>query len=497
MKFILTLLSFLLLSIAQPAFAGPCVMDQSACIDSTPCKTVAGETICLASMSETCWKYKDDYTCVKEGAETQCLPFINLMPDCWQTGTTCITPDPSTGSCLTYDQTWACKDWNLPAPPDAIQLANTINYVRDKINDSSCSTSGAGCTQTGETCIEGPETRSISGINVFKNCWKWSRNYTCTSANSADCIANDTDPSCTMTSKTCTTINGDGSCALYTKTYTCSSGTISSAGDTLCGGGGPPCTTVTSQLPPETRTEGCQETLEANPSTCSLTRDVQVSKDYLYKCTSSNNRTQVYPCSKTLNVIVNVNNTCAPDTWVAVPGFETYTQLEYFCELNPVNGKLKFRFTPINLHGVCQIGYAELPRAPFTVAEATSLAYFDVCDQWGDCVSSWAVDKSVAHFIHHWKGACTVGQAVTYALGPQGCVGGMCNYTFTVWETGAGNASFPNGVFYGTDILRVETGGPRWGNVYTRGANMLEPKKIVTTSDAWIDQCVVLESRSQ
>lgn len=37
------------------------------------------------------------------------------------------------------------------------------------------------CEINGTTCIEGPETRNINGLDVHKDCWRWENTYTCAS----------------------------------------------------------------------------------------------------------------------------------------------------------------------------------------------------------------------------------------------------------------------------------------------------------------------------
>lgn len=284
------ILAFILIFLIWPsAQASTCVKDGSVCVDSVPCKIIEGNTVCLADIGSTCWKYEDTFTCVKPASDLQCQPFIDLMPDCWQVNAKCIETNPADGTCEKHEQTWQCNDWQLPTPAYAIKLADTIDYVKNEINKSSCTNFGPNCTVTTETCIEPNETRLINGVSVTKSCWKWQRDYSCTSANSADCIANDSDPTCTLTNTVCASLNPDNSCALYSKTYTCSSNTIDiTAANAQCDGGGAPCTTQTVTQPPETWTDGCQETVEANPVTCLRTRDVQVDKDYLYSCKSTN-----------------------------------------------------------------------------------------------------------------------------------------------------------------------------------------------------------------
>lgn len=289
MKILERLLALFVLLGALAVHAAPsnCIQNSSTCVDNTPCKTIAGETVCLADMGETCWKYTNNFTCLKEAAEIQCNPLVALMPDCWQTSSTCVASNPD-GSCFTYRQNWQCKDWAMATPPSAVKLPDTITYVSDKINTSACDAFiKNGCSQTAETCIEPAETRLISGIPVTKDCWKWSRTYVCSHTSASDCLPLETDTGCKLQSTTCTSTNPDGSCALYAKSFTCTDGTLTASASSECGGSDAPCTTQTTVLPPQAYTQGCTESMEPTPVTCSRTRNVEVDKGYLYRCTET------------------------------------------------------------------------------------------------------------------------------------------------------------------------------------------------------------------
>lgn len=274
---------FLLWLIALPAAAGDCALDGSVCLDNTPCKLIAGVNVCLTDIGATCWQYQDTYTCTKPQSLLQCQPFIDLMPDCWQTNSICSQNDPSSGACLTHDENWQCKDWTMATPPYVTKLADTITYVKNAINDTSCNAFGPSCTKTSETCTDGPSTKVISGISVYKDCWQWNRTYSCTSMNAANCSAVTTDPTCTLTATTCASLDAFGNCAQYDKSYTCSSGTVAT-GSTDCTSGAPPCSTTTTQLPPSSTVQGCQISMDPTPTTCSKVRNVVVNQSFVYQC---------------------------------------------------------------------------------------------------------------------------------------------------------------------------------------------------------------------
>ena len=51
---------------------------------------------------------------------------------------------------------------------------------------ASAPATAADCYQTAETCVEGPETRTIGGYPVQRDCWRYRASHTCVSQNSTD-----------------------------------------------------------------------------------------------------------------------------------------------------------------------------------------------------------------------------------------------------------------------------------------------------------------------
>lgn len=248
------------------------------------------------------------------------------------------------------------------------------------------------------------------------------------------------------------------------------------------------CTTEVVNIPPETRTEVCQEYLTEAPVTCSLTRVVEVDKDYLYQCTTATSRINTYPCSKTLTVTVTIDQTCVPTTWYAA-GSVYAAVVDAYCDPTNTN-TIRLRFTPSGLSGVCLIGYADMPITPFVIStanEATSW-WTNTCDIYGNCTNTFHVRPAITLAINHWKGACTVGSAIGYMAGTHGCVGNTCTYYLRSWDVGWGSAISGD---------HVTSSGPRWGHIFGTTHSFAKPNRTVNTSDSWDDQCVALEAKSQ
>mgnify|MGYP001799321997 CR=1 FL=1 len=116
---------------------------------------------------------------------------------------------------------------------NGIALTPTINESWDQ---SSCNTLEATCTGINEQCIEGPSTKVINGVSVYKTCWNYRRTYRCNTESYRD--------NCSLPSgaqevrQTCTRYNGStcrdreyeyryplpdpsGGCHQYTHTFRC------------------------------------------------------------------------------------------------------------------------------------------------------------------------------------------------------------------------------------------------------------------------------------
>lgn len=78
------------------------------------------------------------------------------------------------------------------------------------------------CIQTASRCIEGPETRNVNGVQVYRECWKYQDSYDCLAPGTTDyCAPLAQLGTCTETNSTCSATAFTGECISYTKTYRC------------------------------------------------------------------------------------------------------------------------------------------------------------------------------------------------------------------------------------------------------------------------------------
>lgn len=82
--------------------------------------------------------------------------------------------------------------------------------------------SAADCRLTGQTCVEGPETRNVSGNMIYKDCWRYTSTYECIKPDSVDyCAAISQVAGCYQTSTSCISTAWDGTCLTEQRTYRC------------------------------------------------------------------------------------------------------------------------------------------------------------------------------------------------------------------------------------------------------------------------------------
>lgn len=93
----------------------------------------------------------------------------------------------------------------------ALSFFSTYAYSEDVPN---------GCTYTGQTCVEAGGTKTVGGIDVYSDCWKYQKNYSCKQTPTVDeCTPYEN--SCQLGSvQQCLATIG-GLCVEYNYTYEC------------------------------------------------------------------------------------------------------------------------------------------------------------------------------------------------------------------------------------------------------------------------------------
>lgn len=239
MKLIILTIFAVFFSINSTANAATCQKTGTVCVDSTPCKTVSGDQVCLAGIplpagalptSVTCWQYQDTYNCIKPDAVNYCQPFINAAPSCWQTSSVCAQMDTSLGTgCMQYTQTYQCGNSAMPtAPTNTIKLADTYTLVSTGYDTSTCpSATSSNCTIASSACTSTTPSPPLPlGINPTAaapdGCYQQSNTYTCMdNTSSGDCGQYSSNPNCSPQSSNCEDTLPNGTCAVNQQTYSC------------------------------------------------------------------------------------------------------------------------------------------------------------------------------------------------------------------------------------------------------------------------------------
>ena len=96
-------------------------------------------------------------------------------------------------------------------------------------------THAADCTKVSETCVEGRETRSISGHAVTRDCWRWQSSYQCPSAGFTDDCQDLRDRGCSQVGSTCTDAGPGDTCMVFEQTWQCRTSAGATSTITQCG----------------------------------------------------------------------------------------------------------------------------------------------------------------------------------------------------------------------------------------------------------------------
>lgn len=221
---------FLLLSLLHtPIHAAECRKISEVCTEPNMTKIISGHPV-----YRECWKYTSQYECVEPDFVDTCS---QLLPHgCWQTNSSCDVV-AFNGECLRHKQTYRCPNKFSPPLPGTTYVGPVYTITKDTINDG-CVAHEANpyCEYESETCIEPGGVRNINGLDVYKDCWKSSRSYTCSSDTmTSDCDQYANNPNCQLIKTQCAMHRDDGTCALYTRDYRCITGYTESKTVVDCG----------------------------------------------------------------------------------------------------------------------------------------------------------------------------------------------------------------------------------------------------------------------
>ena len=79
------------------------------------------------------------------------------------------------------------------------------------------------CTDGPEVCVDGPGSKFINGVEVWRECWNYQTTRHCTSSSTVDyCSGLKQTPGCRQTKAECLSYSLTGTCMSWNSTYICS-----------------------------------------------------------------------------------------------------------------------------------------------------------------------------------------------------------------------------------------------------------------------------------
>ncbi len=92
------------------------------------------------------------------------------------------------------------------------------------------------CIRTqSDVCLEGPGTRNINGLDVYRDCWRYQAKFSCESAASVDDCRPLVERGCAQIGSRCIDTSSGGACRLFEQTWQCRVRSGASATVTDCG----------------------------------------------------------------------------------------------------------------------------------------------------------------------------------------------------------------------------------------------------------------------
>lgn len=207
------ILYFLFSAFAQ---AADCRVISQSCVEGAETRNISGSLIYQA-----CWRFRSTYQCLKPESIDYCAA-ISKTAGCWQTSTSCISSSWN-GVCLTEQRTYRCDNPGTPPPANTIKLDNTYTITKDELDTSQCKSYADNplCYLAAHTCVEGPETRVINGLPVYKACWRYKDDYSCINPNKQNDCQQFIDKGCKKINESCLESTDPIGCVMKQVTYSC------------------------------------------------------------------------------------------------------------------------------------------------------------------------------------------------------------------------------------------------------------------------------------
>lgn len=210
--------ALIMMASLSSAHASPtCRLISKTCTDSGT-KSVNGLPI-----YRDCWNYAQQWECVETNSQDYCKPLV--QGGCGQISAT-ATQVAFNGDVLETTAQYQCYNQRYDNLPGVVSQGTTYQIRSEVINASACDaySSSSNCAQANEVCTQGPETRNINGMDIYRDCWAWQRTYQCITNNqTSDCTDYESNPQCQLmgSSPVADTTAPNGAPTSWINTYKC------------------------------------------------------------------------------------------------------------------------------------------------------------------------------------------------------------------------------------------------------------------------------------
>lgn len=210
----------IILSSAELSNDAQCKLVKSICVDGPSTKNINGVPV-----TKACWKYENQFNCLDPNAADFCEPL--KAEKCEVTNQQCLERSDE-GECLRYTHSYSCdvdlKKSRGALPPNVEELPPT-HLIISEWDMTTCHAATANakgkCTVVSEECLEGPATKEINGVEVYRDCWKKQVSTQCLT----DTVVNECEEfvnkGCTIESESCLSHLVDGTCQITERKYRC------------------------------------------------------------------------------------------------------------------------------------------------------------------------------------------------------------------------------------------------------------------------------------
>ena len=216
--------------------ATSCRQISQTCVDRYPTYRVINGK----GYSMPCWGYERVMQCTTKNPENTCQG-LAAEGSCSESARTCVKSDDL--GCIEWNVTYACGAGADDVEAGGAELVEDSTTIDSIVEVSTCREfeENPVCRLEEEVCLEGPATKVVDGVPVYKDCWKTQSTFVC-GAGSGDsevideCAKLAADPACKKTESQCLGTDEDGSCLMRTETWVCGGGQEEVEAGVVCDG---------------------------------------------------------------------------------------------------------------------------------------------------------------------------------------------------------------------------------------------------------------------